>query len=204
MSLKDSVTNFDLKLAVKDTLYKYLPVSLQNAAVSIYGFYWQQRRFGGVFPKELKAFRERNTFTEAEWEEYQAKELRKLLVHAFKEVPFYKEKCGKAGLKLTDLANFELKDLVKLPFLEKEELRQFGTSSLMAERGIRSNCIVAGFMETSMTSVLDGDKIRRIKNRTAQKKLTSLESVAGTVSFLLSDKSKSITGSNIFVDSGTL
>ena len=73
-----------------------------------------------------------------------------------------------------------------------------------AAKGIRSNCIVAGFMETEMTSVLDVEKVRRITNRTSQKKLTSLSSVSNTVAFLLSDKASSITGTNLFVDSGTL
>lgn len=117
---------------IASKLYALLPPALQNAAVSLYGFYWQRRRFGGVFQKELLAFRERNTFTQAEWRAYQTKELRKLLIHAFENVPFYREKYIKAGLSLTDLANFQLEDLGKLPFLEKEELRQFGTSSLMA------------------------------------------------------------------------
>lgn len=78
------------------------------------------------------------------------------------------------------------------------------TSREWAERGIRSNCIVAGFMETNMTSLLDESKINRIKRRTSQKKLTDLFSVASTASFLINENSNSITGSNIFVDSGTI
>jgi 3-oxoacyl-[acyl-carrier protein] reductase len=78
------------------------------------------------------------------------------------------------------------------------------TSREWAEKGIRSNCIVAGFMETNMTSILSKEKITRIRNRTSQKELTDLNSVASTISFLISEDSRSITGSNIFVDSGTI
>lgn len=41
-------------------------------------------------------------------------------------------------------------------------------------------------------------------NRTCLRKLTDIESVANTVEFILSDKSFSITGQLINVDSGTI
>lgn len=72
------------------------------------------------------------------------------------------------------------------------------------ELSIRSNSIVAGFMETNMSSTLSMDQKNRIYNRTSLKKPTEVESVAETIAFLLSDKAKSITGQNIFVDSGTI
>jgi len=71
-------------------------------------------------------------------------------------------------------------------------------------RKIRSNCVVPGFMETEMSAGLDQEQKDRIYNRTALKEATSLQSVAETVKFLLSDESKSITGQNVFVDSGTI
>lgn len=70
--------------------------------------------------------------------------------------------------------------------------------------GIRSNCVVAGFMETSMTKSLDPQQVDRIRKRTSLKTLTDLDSVANTVDFLLSDSSKSMTGQNVFVDSGVI
>ena len=71
-------------------------------------------------------------------------------------------------------------------------------------RKIRSNCVVPGFMETEMSTELNQNLKDRIYNRTALNEATSLQSVAETVKFLLSDKSKSITGQNVFVDSGTI
>lgn len=85
-----------------------------------------------------------------------------------------------------------------LEAFSKNTAREWG------ERGIRSNCVVAGFMETKMSSRLSLEQKSRIYNRTSLKKPTDKESVANTVEFLLSDKSNSITGQNIFVDSGTI
>lgn len=71
-------------------------------------------------------------------------------------------------------------------------------------KGIRSNCIAPGFMETDMSAILEQDQKERIYKRTALKKATDLDSVASTTLFLLSDAARSITGEVIRVDSGTL
>jgi len=68
--------------------------------------------------------------------------------------------------------------------------------------GIRSNCVVPGFMETDMSAGLDDDTRRRIYRRTALGQATQKNSVAATVGFLLSDLANSITGQSYHVDSG--
>lgn len=70
--------------------------------------------------------------------------------------------------------------------------------------GVRSNCVVPGFMETEMSSALSDEQKQRIYKRTSLKQATQISSVAATACFLLSDASCSITGQNIFVDAGTL
>lgn len=72
------------------------------------------------------------------------------------------------------------------------------------ERKIRSNCIVAGFMETDMSSKLTESQKNRIYNRTALKSPTNPDDIGYLIKYLLSENSKSITGQNIFVDSGTI
>lgn len=72
------------------------------------------------------------------------------------------------------------------------------------ERGIRSNCVVAGFMETPMSGSLNTEQRQKIHRRAALKTATSLASVASTVVHLLGPGSASITGQNIFVDAGTI
>lgn len=85
-----------------------------------------------------------------------------------------------------------------LEAFSKNTAREWG------EMSIRSNCIVAGFMETEMSSTLTEEQKKRIYNRNSLKKETSKESVSNTIKFLISDDSKSITGQNIFVDCGTI
>ncbi len=119
---------------LQDKIYPRLPVFAQNWAISAYGYYWQKRRFGGIFKEELKKFKDREAFTAQQWRDYQTVELRKLLVHAFESVPFYREKYSKLGFTATQLGRFELEDLKKLPFLEKDELRKFGTTTLLSSK----------------------------------------------------------------------
>lgn len=70
--------------------------------------------------------------------------------------------------------------------------------------GIRSNTVSPGFMETKMSETLTSEQKQRIYRRTSLKEQTSIESVAHTIEFLLSNAACSITGQNIRVDNGTV
>lgn len=85
-----------------------------------------------------------------------------------------------------------------LEAFSKNTAREWG------ERGIRSNCVVAGFMETAMSATLTQEQRDKIYRRTALKKPTSPESVAAAVVYLLGEGAASVTGQNLFVDSGTI
>lgn len=71
-------------------------------------------------------------------------------------------------------------------------------------KGIRSNCVAPGFMETDISASLTDEQRQKIYRRTSLKKATDIESVAKTIEFLLSEESKSITGSVINIDNGTI
>lgn len=80
------------------------------------------------------------------------------------------------------------------------------TKSLSRELGkaqITVNTIAPGYMETAMTSGLKGEKLQSIKRRSSLGHLATVEDVAGTVVYLLSDDARNITGSTITVDAGS-
>ncbi|MEO1518349.1 MAG: SDR family oxidoreductase [Bacteroidota bacterium] len=84
-----------------------------------------------------------------------------------------------------------------LEAFSKNTAREWGA------KGIRSNCIVAGFMETAMSSSLDKEQKARIFQRTSLKQATDPMAVAQSIQFLLLGP-ESITGQNLFVDAGTI
>lgn len=118
---------------LQNKIYPHLPVALQNLAFSVYGYAWKHRRFGGDFIDELKGFESRERFTVEQWYEFQQMELRKLLLHAHKNVAYYTEVFRSIGLTEYDIAKFELKDLPKIPMLSKDTLRKYGTTTLVAK-----------------------------------------------------------------------
>lgn len=85
-----------------------------------------------------------------------------------------------------------------LEAFSKDTAREWGVT------GIRSNCVVPGFMATAMSSGLTEEQRSKIYARTSLKAATSIESVAEMVAFLLSDKACSVTAQSIHVDNGTI
>ena len=80
------------------------------------------------------------------------------------------------------------------------------TKSLARELGkakITVNTVAPGYMATAMTSGLEGEKLKSIERRSPLGHLATVEDVAGTVSYLLSDDAKNITGTTITVDAGS-
>lgn len=71
-------------------------------------------------------------------------------------------------------------------------------------RGVRSNCVAAGFMETAMTAGLEADTRERIHRRTALGRPTDPERVAEAVAFLLSSAAAGTTGETLRVDGGAI
>ena len=80
------------------------------------------------------------------------------------------------------------------------------TRSLARELGkakITVNTVAPGYMKTAMTEGLEGEKLESIKRRSPLGQLATVEDVAGTVSYLLSDDARHITGTTITVDAGS-
>jgi 3-oxoacyl-[acyl-carrier protein] reductase len=68
--------------------------------------------------------------------------------------------------------------------------------------GIAVNAIAPGFLDTDMTQGLAGEQRQQVMRRSALRRLASLDDVANTVEFLLSDKARSISGTVLTIDAG--
>jgi 3-oxoacyl-[acyl-carrier protein] reductase len=71
-------------------------------------------------------------------------------------------------------------------------------------RGIRSNCVAPGFLETDMSAGLSEAQRAAVFRRNALGAPASLASVAATVVHLLAEGSASVTGQTLVVDAGSL
>lgn len=121
-------------MGVLSKIYRYCPAFVQNMGVSAYGLYWKRRRFGGVFSRELAGYSERESWTTTQWTDYQTIELRKILLHAFETVPFYAASFSRRGFNASKLKALELSEFKQIPVLEKDDLRRFGTSTMLSSK----------------------------------------------------------------------
>ncbi len=74
-----------------------------------------------------------------------------------------------------------------------------GVAREWGSRGIRSNCVVPGFMETRMSESLSPEQREKIYRRRPLGKAVEVDSVAATVAFLIGPESRSITGQEYVV-----
>ena len=72
----------------------------------------------------------------------------------------------------------------------------------MGSRNITSNVVAPGYIETDMTSFLDGQNKENIIEQLSIKRIGKPEDIANVVSFLCNDESEYITGQVIPVDGG--
>jgi 3-oxoacyl-[acyl-carrier protein] reductase len=68
---------------------------------------------------------------------------------------------------------------------------------------ITVNCVAPGYMQTDMTSSLQGHKLDTVKRRSPLGKLATVNDAAAMVLYLLSEQAAAITGTIITVDAGS-
>jgi phenylacetate-CoA ligase len=119
-------------LSLSEKIYQASPVAVQNLLISTFGYQWKKRRFGGVFPEEYKAAKDRENYTSEQWIDYQQQQLQKLLLHAFNTVPYYKSCFQQGAVTVGQLQKVDLTTLAKIPILTKDDLRKFGDTTLLS------------------------------------------------------------------------
>jgi len=73
----------------------------------------------------------------------------------------------------------------------------------VGKAGITVNCVAPGYMQTEMTSSLQGDKLESVKRRSPLGRLASPADAASAVLYLMSEQARSITGTIMTVDAGS-
>lgn len=108
-----------------------MPVIVQNMCITIFGIKWYRRRFKGDFDSELQGFIRRENFVKKEWDDYKKSQLQKLILHAYRNVPYYKKLFDENNISAS---NFDLSDLPKIPLLNKETFKAIGQDTLIAKK----------------------------------------------------------------------
>ncbi len=149
-------------MSLSEKIYNHSPVFLQNAMVSIYGWQWNMRRFGGIFEQELKGYQQRESLSAAQWQEYTLKQLSSILNHAFAKVPYYREKWMQYGLTAEQINSITPETINRLPLLSKEDLRKYGKSTLLSEEREKGGSFFASSGTTGTpTSILFSEDMHR-------------------------------------------
>ncbi len=106
-----------------EKIYPYVPVWAQNIGISLYGFAYYDERFGGDFEKYTADFKKRDRISPQEMDAYVEERLREVTLQAFRNVPYYRERWGKAGISFSALTRITPGKLPSLPITPKKDLR---------------------------------------------------------------------------------
>lgn len=102
-----------------DRLYSFLPIWTQNAAVSTYGLFWWNLRFGHGYSKFLQEYLEREYYSLDQWQAWQKEQLNKILPMCANHVRYYRDNWSES--QRNSAINGEINSL---PLLEKNSLRE--------------------------------------------------------------------------------
>lgn len=82
-----------------ETIYQRLPISLQHVAISLKGIDLRLRRASTqVMGQELERLRRRESWTAAQFLEYQRTQMISTVTRAYEEVPFYRNAWKALGI----------------------------------------------------------------------------------------------------------
>ena len=114
-------------------LHRLCPEAILTALSPLYYRYFYYPRF---YEDYFQWFDDTDEWDRERLLAYQWKAMKRLLEHASKNVPFYREKWK--GIDVNDICGYE--DLVDLPILSKQDVREYG-DQLIAE-GIRKKDLI--------------------------------------------------------------
>ena len=143
-------------------LYDASPVWLQNLMVTVEGYRKKRERYGPHFARWREFFAESFAWSRERLEAYQDEQLRQVVRCAWEHVPFYRRRFEALGLTPDDVTT--VRDLPKLPLLEKADLRAAGRG-LLADNVPEADLHVSrtgGSTGTPLTIYSSGEALERM------------------------------------------
>lgn len=105
-------------------LYELSPIWAQNLACSLQGWRIQRGRYTKGFWRKLAWLRDTEKWPLQQLLDYQDEQLRKLIAHCYRTVPYYRELMDRLRLSPGEIRGRH--DLPKLPVLTKQDVREHG------------------------------------------------------------------------------
>ena len=103
------------------SVYRRLPISLQNASCGFYGWKQARARFGAEFEQAFDQLLSSEWATSCQVRSHQDRQVEELVAYAYQKVPHYRRVMQRRNLTPKDIRT--VGDLSKLPILTKEDLR---------------------------------------------------------------------------------
>jgi len=126
--------------------YYLLPILLQNAMFTIYGYYLRRKRYNTAQRQACEILRKNEHLSIEEHMKAQLESLKEMLDHCWKYVPYYQAVFQRIGFDPGSVETFE--DLRKIPVLAKEDVLK--TSEQFVARNLKQSDMI--LEETSGTS----------------------------------------------------
>jgi len=115
-----------------ERLYQKSPIWLQELGLNAYGLLVGAHRYGGAVKRELQRIRGQEQWPRERMISHQDARVRDLVSFASQNSPYYRELFSELGLTPSDIR--QASDLVNLPVLEKETVREEGERLLTREK----------------------------------------------------------------------
>ena len=106
---------------VLETLYRRVPIIMQNLMVTVYGYQLHRMRYGGNWARYFAELNKSQWFSIDQLETLQMQRLTGLLNRAYDNVPYYQKLFDQHGIHPDDIRC--LADLERVPILQKMTLR---------------------------------------------------------------------------------
>lgn len=144
--------------SLAERIYYRLPILLQDAAFSIYGFGLWRSRFTKHFWRRLAELKESQFWDANRIASFQDQQIRTIVRHAYETVPFYRRWYDELGVDVARIEGRE--DLNRLPVLTKAMVRQHQAEMVSDAFSTRS-------LKSGLTSGTSGTPLRIYRTRDA-------------------------------------